>query len=259
VLTPPGQHKRSVSQIKQFRRCPESFRLERIERLGGKPSAAAIQGSAFHEAYRLWESSGRTVRPDLIFTKLYDEMIEEERQVTPLDSWQVWGKGVKVLPDIAKRRESGIEQIQKYCNRVANGTDSVIELPDGSLAIEVPFEVAVGPGIVRGQIDVLYRSGTGINVVRDLKTGVRESSAFQLGVYALAAEKQYEIPCKWGDYYYAKDDTTTPPIDLSHFTEEYISSQVRVIESAIANNLFMAQPSSGCFSCPVSGHCREFG
>lgn len=250
------KYRRSVSQVKLMRKCPEQFRLLKIVGEEYVPSVAAIQGSAFHSTYQAWEISGRQIDPELVFGLEFDMMMENESSKTPLSRWKVWGRGRTIDEDINIRRDTGSNQIFTYTQRCLN--DPWIPMVmNGLPAVEVPFQVDIGKTNVVGSVDTIVEY-KGDMKVRDLKTGGREASAFQLGLYAVALQLQYGLRIVHGDFYYAKDDTTSKPYDLRNFTVDYLSTQLEALETIIQNNAFLASPSSDCFNCPVMKKCREF-
>lgn len=255
------KRRRSASQLKQFRTCGEYFRLARLERVPQRESAASIQGSAFHETACEWELSGRQINPAGDFTLRYGRMISDLDAKVPRKEWRVWGRGRDVDADIETRLTNGREQITNYCLKMRDNYTFPADLPDGSPAVEVHFEMDIGPCIVVGAIDVIVDEMSTYNryKVRDLKTGSRESSPIQLAIYAMAARHTLGMDIWHGDFYYAKDDSFSETYDLSRFTDRYIIREFEIMEEAIERRLLHPSPGSDCFTCPVKGYCKEIG
>lgn len=252
---------RSVSQIKLMRQCPERYYWARIKREPFVPSAAIIQGTAFHETYAEWELSGRKIDVGAAYLSIYKRELDKYAEEIPITKWTVWGRGRSVVEDIEIRRELGKQQALTYSERCKSEKDEwrVYRLPDGDLAVEVAFSIDIGTTNVVGSIDVIREiTPADVLVVRDMKTGLRENTPFQLGLYAYAANVTCGINIVLGDFYYAKDDTVSKYYDLRNFTPEYLGQQFLILEETINQNLWMARPSADCYNCPVYHKCREF-
>lgn len=252
------KYKRSVSQLRMLRECGEKFRLLKIERKPDRPSAAMVQGIAFHEAYELWERSDRKIDAVATYHQTYDAKVAEISQATPLTEWIKYGKIGSVQKDIEARRERGAEQVETYIDHCLKAPWRVWHLPDESPAVEVDFEIDVGTSIVRGKIDVILEWTDGQLTVRDMKTGNKESSAIQLGLYKVAANECLGLDITYGDYYYAKTGELSDPIHLGNFDLAYLANQFETADKIIEQRLFLASPGSNCFQCPVQKYCREY-
>lgn len=249
------KRRRSVSQLKTFRSCPHAYQLMKLERVPQQESAASIQGSAFHHAAYLWElDRGTNYRVE--YLNEYSRLLVETEKKSPRSSWRVWGKGSDVDADIERRRETGLEQIESFVQNFENRY--AVEIMPGLPAVEVMFELDIGPCILVGSIDRIDQVGSSI-VVNDLKTGTREASPIQLGVYAFAARHTLGISPLVGDFFYAKDGVFSDPYDLSRFTDDYIVEQFTILEKAIENRTLFPSPGPSCFTCPVKQYCKELG
>jgi putative RecB family exonuclease len=255
------KRRRSASQLKQFRTCGEYFRLARIIRVPQQESAASAQGSAFHAAAERWERSGRTINPEVAYVHEYGVALTRLEERQPRERWRIWGRGSNVEADIENRLVRGSDQIRIYTDRMLESGILPCELPDGSLAVEVSFEMDIGPCIVVGSIDVLVdeMETYGRIKVRDLKTGTKEASPIQLAIYAMAARNVLGMDVWHGDFYYGKDGQFSDTYDLSRFTDEYIIREFEIMEDAIESRLLHPSPGSDCFTCPVKGYCKEIG
>jgi hypothetical protein len=241
-----------------MRDCPEKYRLERLEREPFIPSAAMIQGTAFHRTYEEWEKSGRQINVARKYVENFDTEVSKESERTPISRWKVYGRGRDVMADISIRRDTGTQQIIDYSAYCVETRLSLFELPNGEPAVEVPFSINLGGVEVIGSVDCVIDYGNDALTVRDLKTGGREASGFQLGLYAEALRQALGLDIILGEFYYAKDNTLSEPIDLRNFTNEYLTTQVKAIDTIINNRAFMPHPTSNCFTCGVRSKCREF-
>jgi CRISPR/Cas system-associated exonuclease Cas4 (RecB family) len=252
-----GKRRRSASQLRLFRECPEKFRLTKLERIPQQESAAAIQGSAVHYAAERWEVAGRpTDFIGRVASAEFDRLVRTTAAKAPIESWRVWGKAT-VEEDIASRRAAAVEQAELVA--AAHRDIFPIELPDGSPAVEISFRVDIGPCEIVGSIDRINEHPEAGPIVEDLKTGTREHTPVQLGIYAMAARAALGEDTWQGTFFYAKDGKFSKPYDLSRFTREYLAEQFSIMEDAINKKLLFPSPGAGCFTCPVKKYCRELG
>jgi CRISPR/Cas system-associated exonuclease Cas4 (RecB family) len=162
--------------------------------------------------------------------------------------------------DISTRRERGMEQVRGYVQYASDNDFVLADIDEWTLAIEMPFEVEIGNTLIKGAIDQVILHPDGYEV-RDLKTGNRQTSALQLGVYKVALEKIFGWPVILGSYYYAKDNKvlTIPKQEMDRWTEEYLTQLFDELERGIENKVFLPNPGGHCMLCPVKKHCREMG
>jgi CRISPR/Cas system-associated exonuclease Cas4 (RecB family) len=87
-------------------------------------------------------------------------------------------------------------------------------------------------------------------VIVDLKTGkYTPSSDLQLALYAVGMEKTFGIRPKYGTYWMARTNTTSPMIDLDFYTKNMIEKIVGDFDRARKDALFI----------PNYGHCKMCG
>lgn len=254
---------RSLSQLSKYSDCSEQYRLLYVDKLGKfSPAAWLAQGSAFHMAVQGWEESGRSAQFDIgrEYALRYDEEIESFKQREP--NLKKWSHSFKTTTenDIETRRELGLKQLQTYVDYAEDSGFVIKDIDDFTLAIEVPFEIEIGGVTVKGAIDQILLLPDGVEV-RDLKTGNREQSHLQLGLYAYAVTKIFGWPVKKASYFYAKDGklVTLTEKDLSRYSEKYLSDLFTTLEKGIQNNIFIPNPGDSCLFCPVKDNCREKG
>lgn len=254
---------RSVSQYNRYLACGEAYRLITIEKVPQQPAAWLAQGSAFHEAVRFWEESGRTRDIVQSYLFVYDEEILRMKTKEPdLKQW-LRAPSKTTEQDIRERRERGANQALLYKNihEQGPGKDTVIaDLDEFTIGIEVPFEVSLGKVTIKGSIDQILLYADGYEV-RDLKTGNREQSSLQLAVYKYAVEKIFGLPVTRASYYYAKDGKIAYLMksQLSRYSEEYLADLFETLDRGIINEVYLPNPSQACMMCPVRKFCREMG
>jgi hypothetical protein len=244
-----------VSQLKQFRRCGEAYRLERMSKdRKWVPAAWTIKGIAFHSAYDYWEGNGRPagIRLGQLFAEHYDQEVEEAKEQQPdLDQWRKTPNVQTTQRDIDLRRRDGIVQAdvyQKHC-------EIALWRP---IKIEWAFKIRFGTVEVWGAIDALLRWPDGSVTVRDIKTGNREQDYTQLGVYKVVAQEQLNHDIRWGEFWYTKDGANHE-VKLERYTRPYLTDQFESLDLAINTKIFLANPGKQCDMCDVRPDCREMG
>jgi putative RecB family exonuclease len=266
LQVPPRRvYPRSVSSLKMYRLCGRQWEEVRFNKVPRQPAAWLPQGTGFHVGYEAWERSDRTLdKADwslAYYTSFDEELAKYDLEYPDRNKWLTVGR-TKIENDIANRRERGIEQLDRYIARCIEESDKwkVWRLPDDSPALEVSFAVYLTPTIlVVGYIDVLVEWPNGMISVRDLKTGKREETALQLGMYAVAAKRLFEEEVTFGDFYYAKDDTYSPLIHLVNLDEDYFIREFEMMEKGIDGRIFLTNPGDHCALCPAQDICPEFG
>jgi len=156
-----------------------------------------------------------------------------------------------VANDIEIRAENGLLMCESYEEHCRESPWKIIQL-------EQKFTLDLGDFEVWGAVDSLLGWPSGNQTIRDLKTGNREKSSFQLGVYKYAIQKSLGVTIEWGEYYYTKDGKSVEA-DLKRYTDTYIEDQLVKLDKAIMAELFLANPGDACTFCGVKEYCREVG
>lgn len=260
---------RSVSQINQYKRCPQAYKLGRIDKVWARPAAWLPQGTAFHavaEEYEKRVAAGNPMAFDEaldLFREYYANEVGDLTATTPNFEWWFWSGPYNGERDIERRYEIGLEQVEKFIGwRHAEGQEIWVT-PDGKPAIELDFKIELDGILVRGFIDAVVVID-GKPHVRDYKTGNSPGDDFQLAVYALAIETLYPgVKVTTGDYFMAgkkgKPAKPTAPYDLTAWSREDISAVFQEVEAGIQAGLFEADPEPGkCGFCDVNLACPVF-
>jgi putative RecB family exonuclease len=265
------RYTRSLSQLKQYSKCSEAFRLQRMvrPRLPSRPASWLAGGLAFHDATEEYERArfeGETWVPTQLgtrFTELYDWHIDSLKQEQPdLDLWLKPPRST-VEKDITNRLKSGVEKwIPNYLEYTKQPW-KIFELPDGSPALEVQFEIKLGEVKVTGSIDRVLEWEDGACSVEDLKTGNREERFDQLGLYAYVLNSLREdffldSDIDQGRYFYAKDGQWSDWKPMARYTEKYLTDIYTALDRGIQNRVFLPNPGD-CEICAVRPWCRELG
>lgn len=250
---------RSFSQLDQFGRCPEAYRLARLERVWKRPAAWLPMGTAVHYAAEMWEKSERKAVPAVVrawFKEEYAREVNEYLEKTPnMSLWQHSGS-YDGAADIERRYTVGLEHVDRYLGWYAKHPEEVIYVtPDGTPAIELEFKLDLGGVEVRGKLDQAVVNKAGQIVARDIKTGNSPGKVEQL---SLAAEAiKFVDPAatvEIGDFLMTKSGYPTYPYDLINvdvLTEQFVTMN----DNVLAGN-FPAKPEpSKCDRCDVANSC----
>lgn len=253
---------RSVSQFSTFAKCGEQYRLQKVEQAPQTPAAWLAQGTAFHTAIEAWERAGRALSGadvHALFEQAWQADIAALLEKAPLERWLTGGRA-KPETDLETRHKRGHDQVEAYMTRAATAPERPLDLGDDEYAVELPFTLNLGGVEVIGAIDQVVEYPDGGLRVRDLKTGNKKPDwDFQLAVYRLALEKCYGIETVWGDFYMAKTNDATLPVDLSRYPEKLIGQWFRNADRAISMGLFVPNPGDGCRVCSVYEYCEAIG
>lgn len=254
---------RSVSQLTSYAKCSEAFRLEKLEKAPKAPAAWIAEGNAFHDAIDKWESSGRYYTPASLSQyaeTLYLEEIGKLKAEEPdLSKWLKSGLR-KPETDIQKRLEQVRESVAHYATVVLAEPWKPMELPDGSPASEMPFEIKLSDTLgLRGQIDMVMEWPDGSLRTRDYKTGSKLPGLLQLGVYRLALLDTLGIDVPYGDYWLSKKGMIDGPHRLDTYTRERIVAYFDALNKGVENRVFIPNVGDHCTPCSVKQYCREQG
>lgn len=245
---------RSVSQVNELERCPEAYRLGRIERAWKKPAAWLPQGTAVHYAAEMWEKSERTMsleEAQQAFKESYSKEIAKYAETTPnFDYWERSGP-YNGRTDIERRWGIGLEQVATYIGYYQRYPEKVPwRSPDG-LAIELAFDVEFGGIPVRGLIDKVEAEEP-----EDLKTGKKPGSDFQLATYAGALNVLYDLPFKTGRYWMAQQGKPTIDYDLTGWSIQRLADVYGAADEIIKAENFEPKPDPDtCRFCSVRNSC----
>lgn len=255
-------YRRSHSQLAQYTRCSEQFRLKRfVKGLPQQPAAWLAVGSAFHTAYEQWEINDRTQQISDLFETEYPLEIERLKEQQPDLNW--WGSAPNVKSierDIELRGAAGVKQAVSYQDSCEQSDWKILRFPNGDLALELKFEIMLGVVSVLGYIDTLLEWPDGRVTVRDLKTGNKgDPDNRQLGLYRAAAKKMWNVDLTNGEYWYTKLGASGGWVDLRRYSDSLLEDYYVQVDKAINQQIFIPNPGKACGMCDVRTWCREIG
>lgn len=251
---------RSVSQYNTFTRCGWKYKLSRVDKVWSRPASWLSQGLGVHAAMEAWEKSKRELSPEEVHKIYEDEFIKsvaDQAEETPnFDYW--FGSGPYSGPvDIERRFELGhtqLEGLMAYC--VRNPQEKIWVTPDGHLAVELEFFEEMGGVMVKGFIDQIIETPSGLRV-RDIKTGAKPGDVFQLAAYSEAMRLKYGVEINTGDYLMGKTGKPTKPVPITSEDRKEVHEKFKWLEEQIQNERFEPNPSrSICAMCDVKTSCQ---
>lgn len=260
---------RSVSQLNQYLRCPQAYKLGRIDKVWARPAAWLPQGTAVHAVAEQFEKRRYAGNPMSLeearelFREEYAAGINELTEETPNFDWWFWSGPYNGERDIERRFQIGLEQVEKFVAWRESPGQTIWVTPDGTPAIELEFSIELDGIIVRGFIDAVVLDHSGALRVRDYKTGNSPGDDFQLGVYSVAIEELYGIKPAYGDYFMVGKKGAQPrisgPYDLSPWTRDVVAARFREVEARIQAGDFEPDPEPNkCGFCDVNYSCPVF-
>ncbi len=254
---------RSWSQLEQYDACPHRYYLARIERVWKKPAAWLPMGTAVHYAAEMWEKSERKAVPAVVkawFKEKYAEEVNHYLEETPNTRfWQSSGP-YQGDEDIPRRYTVGLTHVERYLKWYKDHPNEVIWItPDGTPAIELPFDFELGGVQVKGMLDQAVTNVDDLNspvIARDIKTGNSPGKVEQLslaGHAVLQADPEAEII--QGDFLMTKSGYPTYPYDLINV--DVLTEKFLTLDNGIRAGDFPAKPEeSKCHRCDVAESCK---
>lgn len=251
---------RSVSQASQYLSelggCPHRYYLSRIVQAWDRPAAWFAQGLGVHQAAEFWERSGRTASVEEMlatFYAAYDARITEDLANTPNpDAWMDSGFRYPGPVDIERRRELGAEMVRRYHDYYVNQKPGEVIwiTPSGEPAIELGFSVMFGSVRVTGFIDQI------LHLMRDIKSGNKPGTIFQLATYRYAMNDEYGVDFPTGDFWMGKTGKPTKPYNLDNMTREQVTDLYERLDAGVKAEEFAPDPSpEKCSRCSVRTAC----
>jgi CRISPR/Cas system-associated exonuclease Cas4 (RecB family) len=93
-------------------------------------------------------------------------------------------------------------------------------------------------------------------VVVDLKTSQQTpTSTLQLGFYKLGIQQVLGVEIKYGAYWMARQQGTTPMVDLSDYTQEKLEYLVSNFDKARKAGIFIPN-TNNCNRCGLTEYCQ---
>lgn len=261
----------SYSQLNGFLTCGEQYRLEKVHRIYGRPSWAAVGGSTVHGLTEAWDliqlGQGGDLAPwDVEFERQTAEA--EERSGYSRDDFRVSGRASKQYPnkeDPDWWAENGPLMVERW-QTWRQVSPWEVAIFDGRPAVELEVNALFGESqtLVKAYIDrVMVNTATGELAVVDLKTGTSTPpSTSQLGMYAESLLRCHVVSSRpqLGFYWMGRTGATTIPENIDQWEGAYFDYAYEgVARLKQTGDLYLPHPSNLCSSCGVREYCRYMG
>lgn len=260
----------SYSQGQTLNRCGEAWRLERRHRKVGRPSWAAIGGTALHnitEATDLNQHGEATYIPgvpDAIEDAIAHEL-ERSNGRWGREDIRSFGRATKAWPEKENRAwwEHHLPVFLASWEAWKGSTPWRLWMtPDGKPAVEVEIDVELDSQDepLKGFIDRVFEDPrTGRLIVVDLKSGRAPKSSQQLGIYRLGLWQKYGMLADFGTYWLARTGMTSEVYDLSEWHDDRLSFEFGVSRALVEQNLLAPSVGDNCSWCSVREWCYAVG
>lgn len=246
----------SHSAMSTWLNCGWSFYLTRIQKVPENPSYWLVGGKSLHEATEIYDTNPDGFDPTAVFAARWEENYRLADNGMP---FRAGGRATKAYPNKEDAQwwlDNGPKMVDFWIQFRQDSGYQPYLLSGGEAAIETELNVEIGGVLMKGFLDRLMVSPDGELVVVDLKTSSKPPVTYtQLGTYAIMCEKAMGIRPVKGAYFMARTGELTEPVNLSHYTERRLASQVKGFKTAVDNNIFIPQPGFMCGTCSVNHAC----
>ena len=253
----------SHSAMSTWLNCGWSYYLTRIQKVPENPSYWLVGGKSLHECTEWYDHLNPLVQDTADFdlrTIFQDKWEHNYRLADNGMPFRAGGRATKQYPhkeDANWWLDNGPKMLHNWIEwRKQDNPYLPYQLSGGDFAIETELNVEIGGVPMKGFLDRLMVSPDGELTVIDIKTSTKAPVTYtQLGTYAIMCEKAMGVRPIKGAYFMARTGELTEPIDLSHYTEKRLASQVKGFKTAVDNNIFIPQPGFMCGTCSVNHAC----
>jgi len=259
----------SYSQLAAFEKCPLQYKFAFILRIPVRGKAVFSFGKTMHatlyQFLKQANETGKAKQENLFgFKEIKAETLRSAQgELNSLiqiyeDNWiDEWYDSKKQKEDYYKLGKKIIKEFyDDFSNQSGGGAPKILKI-NGELALELPFNLKIGPHIIKGQIDRIDETDGGAIII-DYKTGkAKEKSDLdkdQLLIYQIAAEEVLGIKPKELTYYYLEDNIKASFLGSEKDKEKIKEKILQEIE-AIKNSNFTATPGWQCSFCDFRDIC----
>lgn len=190
---------------------------------------------------------------------LWNKAWAEESEGIDLAFARVGGRSSKAFPnreDVDFWQQTGPEWVQAYIDwRQSNTNWRIWHTPEGAPAVELGLTPVFAGVPVKMVIDRVFNVD-GELVVVDLKTSQQTpASTLQLGFYRLGLKQVLGVDVKYGAYWMARQQGTSPMVDLTSYTDEKLEYLVSNFDKARKAGIFLPN-TNNCNRCGLTDHCQ---
>lgn len=250
---------RSYSQLTEYMKCGESFRLSRRIGVKEQPSWWLPGGTAFHNTSEHIDH-GTLVADNIQQTWLreWDAAVTAQIERAPdefkdPETWRSAGKGKENGEWWRREGYTMAGKYQSWRNR-----SSLQVFNDGDRAlIEAELMPILSGVAVKMYPDRIMVDEYGQLIVVDLKTGSsKQPSSLQLGVYKVGIEKLLGMSVEWGAFYDARKGDLVTPVRLDQWTEDRIGQLFATFDRQERAGEYLPNIGMHCaYMCSVKAWC----
>jgi len=246
----------SYSALDTFKRCPQKFKFQVIDKIPAKSSVEAIFGSSVHSALKYMFSRGP------LFPTLDEIMLKFS------ESWKVSSQKIETLDETLKTvyEDTGRKLLQSYYKKNPPWNFSTLDT-ESRFEVALPDPENNQSHILAGIIDRIDKIGDGEYEIIDYKTNRRLPSQetvntdLQMSLYHMALTRRWpHIPpanIKLSLYFLKHGEKLSSyrqEADIQDIKNSVIKT-IREIESSISAKNFPPNPSPLCDYCPYKPIC----
>lgn len=238
---------RSYSQLTEWMKCGESYRLSRRVGIKERPSWWLPGGTAFHnttERYDLGTLTNGSITQT--WAEEWDRAVQAQADNAPegyrdTSTWRAAGRG-------KEGAEFWLISGPKWCEDYADWRDfSALQLVEAGVEAEV--NAVLGGVRVRMFVDRIFVDANGQALIVDLKTGAsKQPSTLQLGTYKVGIAKTTGLDAEWGAFYDARKGELLPPMRLDQWTEASVGGLFATFDE---------QENAGQYLPNIGFHCQS--
>jgi len=190
--------------------------------------------------------------------KLWEEAWNEYSKDVDFNALRVSGRATKEYPnkeDAGFWKFKGPEWVRSYVEwRMANKNWKIWKTPEGASAIELGIMPKFAGITVKMVIDRVF-DVDGQLIVVDLKTSQRApESSLQLGFYRAGLKQVFGIDIQYGNYWMARQASTSEMVDLTKYSDEMIDYFVESFDKARRYGVFLPN-TNNCNRCGLTEFC----
>ena len=238
----------SASDIETYRACPLKYKFARVLRVPQEPTINQRFGIVIHQVLERYHQDD----PALPARPARPRSLEELLGLLET-SWRRAGFGTSTDEEVQLWHKAE-DALRKYHARFhAEDVEP--------MWFERSFSFTLGRHTLRGRVDRVDRRADGSYELIDYKTGRPKSEEqlagdVQLTLYAVAAERAWDLPASHQSYYYVLDDSKALLPDFGPHSREWIAEVVDEVAAGIEAQGFEPTPSfSACSMCDYALAC----
>lgn len=261
---------RSYSQLTEFMKCGESYRLSRRVGIKEAPSVWLPGGTAFHNTTehidhdtllngsieQTWLREWHTAIEDQLNRLKGDDGLWSVSLPPEWSDPSKWRAAAKGKEDLAWWAKAGLDMANNYAIWREQSNLQVYWHGDTPL-IEADLMPILAGVPVKMFPDRIMVDQHGQLIVVDLKTGSKPiKSSLQLGVYKVGVEKLLGVSVEWGAFYMARKGQLDPPMKLDQWTEDRIGTLFAVFDKQERAGEYLPNIGTHCdYMCGVKQYC----